>query len=352
MKEIEIEVEIMNIGNQIKSLRLEKKVRQEEVAEYLGVSTQAVSKWETGASTPDIALLPGIATYFGVSIDELFILPEETQYERIKNMLSHERCIHPEMFTQTVRFLNEQIVKDANHVRAYEKLAYLYNHRAASDHAKASEYAKRVLELEPDSKDGWVAFLEANNGVCGDEWYDNHFTVIQYFKEFLQKNPKNFQGLYAIIENLLRDGRYDEAIPYIKELSKVRESHQARMYEGDVAFGHGEIKKARALWDEAVLAYPNEWQAYCSRADRLKKLGLLEEAIADYEKCVEMQDAPRITDGLYSLAQVHEMMGDYQAAMKDNERIIEYLASDFSILDGELVDSRKREIERLKQLAF
>lgn len=340
----------MNIGNQIKTFRLEKKVKQEELAEYLGVSTQAVSKWETGASTPDISLLPGIATYFGVSIDELFSLPEESQYERIENMFFHERRIHPDTFAQSVCFLNDQIAKDTNSVRAYEDLAYLYNHRATSDHAQASEYAKRVLELDPESKGGWVAFLEANNGVCGDEWYDNHFTVIQYFKEFLEKNPNNFRGLYAIIENLLADGRYDEAVPYIKEIEEVRDNHQSLMYSGDVAFGHGEIEKAKELWNKAVETHPAEWQAYCNRADRFKKMGLIEEAIADYEKCVEMQSAPHITDGLYSLAQVHEMLGDYKAAIHDNERIIKYLASDFNVTDGEEVDSRKREIERLKKL--
>lgn len=339
----------MNIGNQIKSLRLEKKVKQEELAEYLCISTQAVSKWETGASTPDITLLPGIATYFGISIDELFALPEEAQYERIENMFSYERRINPETFSQSIRFLNDQIAKDSNNVRAYENLAYLYNHRAASDHAEASAYAKRVLEIDPDSKGGWVAFLEANNGVCGDEWYDNHFTVIQYFKEFLEKNPRNYRGLYAIIENLLKDGRYDEAVPYIKEIGEVRQNNQALMYSGDVAFGHGEIENAKELWNKAVETHPDEWQAYCNRADRLKKLGFMDEAIADYEKCVEMQEAPHITDGLYSLAQVHEMIGDYKAAICDNEKIIKYLASDYDIIDGELVDSRKREMERLKK---
>jgi len=341
----------MNIGNQIKTFRLEKKAKQEDLAEYLGVSAQAVSKWETGASTPDITLLPDIATYFGVAIDELFALPEEAQYERIENMFFHERRIHPETFEQSVRFLNDQIAKDTNNARTYEDLAYLYNHRASSDHAQASEYAKRVLELEPDSKGGWVAFLEANNGVCGDEWYDNHFTVIQYFKEFLVKNPKNFRGLYAIIENLLADGRYDEVIPYIKEIGEVRDNHQALMYSGDVAFGHGDIEKAKAFWNQAVAEHPDEWQAYCNRADRFKKLGLIVEAIADYEKCVKMQDAPHITDGLYSLAQVHEMLGDYKAAIHANERIINYLASDFNVTDGEEIDSRKREIERLKNLS-
>ena len=42
--------EDMEIGKQIKILRLEKNVKQEELAEYLGVSFQAVSKWETGVS--------------------------------------------------------------------------------------------------------------------------------------------------------------------------------------------------------------------------------------------------------------------------------------------------------------
>lgn len=40
----------MEIGKKIKTLRLEKQVRQEDMAQYLGVSSQAVSKWETGVS--------------------------------------------------------------------------------------------------------------------------------------------------------------------------------------------------------------------------------------------------------------------------------------------------------------
>ena len=62
----------MNIGNNIKALRQAHNITQEQTAEKLGVSSQAVSKWETNANTPDIALLPKIADVFGVSIDALF----------------------------------------------------------------------------------------------------------------------------------------------------------------------------------------------------------------------------------------------------------------------------------------
>lgn len=59
------------IGKIIASMRKEKGIRQEELANYVGVSTQAVSKWENGG-VPDIALLPEIADFFSVSVDSLF----------------------------------------------------------------------------------------------------------------------------------------------------------------------------------------------------------------------------------------------------------------------------------------
>lgn len=341
----------MDIGKKIKALRLEKEGKQEELAEYLGVSVQAVSKWETGASVPDISLLPNLAIFFGVTIDELFQLSNEAEFERIENMFWHERRIAPETFDHCVRFLERVLQDEPKNVRAYSCLAYLYNHRAQSDHEVASEYAKKVLELAPEDKSGWVAYLEANNGVCGDEWYDNHFEVIEYFKEFLQKNPGNYRGLYAIIENLLKDGWYDEAIPYIEQMRTETKTHQYHVYMGDVMLGKGELEKAIAYWNAGVEHFPDRWQAYCDRADRFKKLGRYEEALADYEKCFEMQEPPRLTDGLHSMAQVHELLGDFGSAIRDRKRIIKCLREEHKTCSGEGIDSQKREIERLRKRA-
>lgn len=65
----------MNIGNRIRELRVRNKVTQEELAKVLQVSTQAVSKWENGGS-PDLELVPKIATYFKVTTDDLFDLKQ------------------------------------------------------------------------------------------------------------------------------------------------------------------------------------------------------------------------------------------------------------------------------------
>ena len=64
-------MELTTIGKRIAELRKEKGVRQEDLAQHVGVTAQAVSKWENGG-VPDTELLPGIAEYFGVSTDTLF----------------------------------------------------------------------------------------------------------------------------------------------------------------------------------------------------------------------------------------------------------------------------------------
>ena len=340
----------MNIGKQIRMYRLQKKVKQEELASYLGVSAQAVSKWETENSVPDIALLPGIATYFGISIDDLFQFSQKEQLERIENMILNESRIKHENFEQAVAFLEGVIREEPGNATAYEFLADLYNHRAQSDHEKASEYAKTVLELNPDCKGGWVAFLEANGGVYGDEWYDNHFEVIKYFDGLLKKNPKNYLGLYAIIENLLADGRYEDAVPYIRDLQSIKDDYQAYVYLGDVAFGNGDHVAARQQWDLAVEKSPNAWQAYCRRADRYKKIGLVQEAIADYEKCFAIQNAPRLTDGLYSLVQIYEGANEYDKAIKTYERILKCLREEYGQVHGTVEESCRKEISRLQSL--
>ena len=61
----------LNIGENLRKLRREKDLTQEQLAELLGVTFQSVSRWETGATYPDIELLPVMAELFGVSMERL-----------------------------------------------------------------------------------------------------------------------------------------------------------------------------------------------------------------------------------------------------------------------------------------
>mgnify|MGYP003320874345 CR=1 FL=1 len=61
----------MTLGTNIKRLRQNKGITQEQLGDVLNVSSQAVSKWENESALPDIMILPELAEYFGISIDEL-----------------------------------------------------------------------------------------------------------------------------------------------------------------------------------------------------------------------------------------------------------------------------------------
>ena len=86
----------MTIGKRIAFFRKEKGLTQEELAQHMGISPQAVSKWENDQTCPDISALPKLSRLFGVTVDELLegrealpavrVLPPEERRD-IKDML-------------------------------------------------------------------------------------------------------------------------------------------------------------------------------------------------------------------------------------------------------------------------
>ena len=73
----------MTIGKRIAALRKEKGLTQEELAQHMGVSGQAVSKWENDQTCPDISALPKLARLLGVTVHELLEGKEETPAVRV-----------------------------------------------------------------------------------------------------------------------------------------------------------------------------------------------------------------------------------------------------------------------------
>ncbi len=83
----------MSIGTNIYTLRKERRLTQAQLAEKLGVSEQAVSKWENEISVPDVSLFPAIASLFKVSIDRLFDYHQVNIAEAVSHILKKtETC--------------------------------------------------------------------------------------------------------------------------------------------------------------------------------------------------------------------------------------------------------------------
>ena len=97
---------MIKLGEKITSLRKQKNISQEVFANYLGVSFQAVSKWENGNTMPDVMMIPAIASFFGVSTDELFdfnLYETEKQVEAVCHEAYQYRFSDSEKSEQILR---------------------------------------------------------------------------------------------------------------------------------------------------------------------------------------------------------------------------------------------------------
>ena len=99
----------IKLGEKIKELRQRDKRKQEDLAVVLGVTNQAVSRWEANGGYPDIEMLPAIANYFHITIDELFGYDGDRQ-ARLQSYIEQadQICKHEDN-AQLVDFLRNAI---------------------------------------------------------------------------------------------------------------------------------------------------------------------------------------------------------------------------------------------------
>lgn len=341
----------IQIGSKIKDLRLKKGITQDGLAEILGVTSQAVSKWENDNTYPDILLLPKLAIYFGVTIDELFALTDEAHMERIQNMIYDERMLSHDDFTYAEKFLKDKLENKERKGTCLTLLAELYNHRAKGYHELAANYVKEALVIEPNKKDNHCALRVAKNGAIADWNVDNHHELIEYYKDFIKINPNYWQGYLWLLDNLMEDGRLAEAKEAVEAMNQLHPGYLNNQYNGRIAYLSGNVEEAKEIWNSMLELYPNEWLAWFSVGDNMVRMCEYDKAIEHFNKSFELQEKPRLLDAPEAIYHVHEIIGEYNEAIKAINLIIVLLREEWNITMGETVDFYKREIERLKMKA-
>lgn len=107
----------LDLGKRIRELRQRNRITQETLADALGVTSQAVSRWETSGSYPDMEIIPAIANYFGVSIDELFGYSSDRE-EKIKLILAEaDRIYKNQGFTYYQGSMSEEVKECIDRLR-------------------------------------------------------------------------------------------------------------------------------------------------------------------------------------------------------------------------------------------
>lgn len=137
------QMKTLHIAENILKLRHAKRITQEEVANYLGVTKASVSKWENAQSIPDVTLLPQLAAYFGVTVDEL---------------LGYESQLAPEQIERIYEELSAGFAKGEIKETFVMANAYIRNHYSC--HAFLSKMAMLFINhvglLEDENERGYI----------------------------------------------------------------------------------------------------------------------------------------------------------------------------------------------------
>ncbi|MDR0904799.1 MAG: helix-turn-helix transcriptional regulator [Oscillospiraceae bacterium] len=155
------------IAENVKRLRRQRDMTQDELAAVLGVSAQSVSKWEVGASYPELETIPLIANFFDISVDELLGMANIRDEERINSEMRRMREIFKTMNDKTEADLEalgtstEQIMEQMREIERNLALEFphndevqiMYATRLLNDNEaeKALEIIERVLARSRDT---------------------------------------------------------------------------------------------------------------------------------------------------------------------------------------------------------
>lgn len=293
----------IHLGRVLMDNRHKRGITQDELAEYIGVSKPAVSKWETGTTYPDITLLPQLASFFNISIDELMGYEPQMTKEDIRK-LHHQLSIDfsSRPFNEVLNHCREIIRKYYScFPLLYQIGALLVNHSMlAKETGKTVEILEEAKELfvrvKTESEDIELAkqalMMEA---VCllslgkPDEVLDllSPVETPLTFPESLLASAYQMTGKTKQALSILQTGIYQQIVGLLNQLTAYLglclddpEGFE-EAYQRTLAIA--EAFQIKTLHPSILMPfYITAAQGYMSFGNREKALDLLEE----YEKLV------------------------------------------------------------------
>jgi len=323
----------LNLGTSIRRLRTERGLTQEELAAFAGVSFQAVSKWECGTTTPDIALLPKLAVFFGVRIDDLFGITDEDELERVDYLLGHER-ITEENFTYSKNVLDKALEHSPDDVRVLKMYARLYFAKNQRDRLEAGRMLRQAMKTAPEDDEIWLLYRQ----FCGTETDD----FIRTCEPYLPAVPETSR-LYELLISAMIERRYfDRADALIAVYEPHCPTAMPDVFRGDITLASGDTESALAVWDSVS---PSDHKAQYEIGERLVPIDT-GRAVTAFKRSFAAAEVPRDLSAVYSLAFLYERLGNRAEAKAAWQTILDVLASDWNTADGETVDWAKRERDK------
>ena len=240
----------ITIGSKIRELRRRDSRTQEELASVLGVTAQAVSRWESGGSYPDMEIVPAIANFFGVSIDELFgyhgereakvdallAKVDELDIQNMRDDVTMDECID---------LLREGLAEFPGNEKIMHRLAVMLNDTGWFRHENWRHYEEGYV----DSED--FGYIKYN---CDPEKQNKYWVEAAKLFENLAKNGEDSRivndSICSLIGIYRSFGEYEKGRELAMRLPTVHQCREVMMTE---AYDGAEQKRhlGKALLDIA-----------------------------------------------------------------------------------------------------
>lgn len=281
------------IGQNIKKLRAERAVTQEQLAEKLCISYQAVSKWETGVAVPDTMLLPQIANFFEVTIDDLFKI----------NMVAYRNRAH--------------------------RLASCYERNPTSENFTAAETELLKITANPTSPDKYeqAEDLRSLGYLYAAHMYFCRDRAIDYYDRAIEAAKPLRAHLFACFEQqkisfLTQIGRGQESIDnYLALIQSGTENCEDYICAICAAFHMEQYELAEELSQKALSIWVNNVMLFKLKGDVCQKLKRYDEAIDCWKKSLELNKKRSdetgengFMDALFSMAECYSELGEKEKA--------------------------------------
>ena len=303
----------IKIGEKIRLLRKKNDVTQDKLADYLGVTPQAVSRWESGVCYPDMNALPSIADYFSVSMDELLCYTGAQKATKVKEYLAEvEHLLDRDKVTDALELLRRAMAEiPSDHSLQLEAAGVLSLYAGMLTESGSSERVEAAVN----------AVLSEAVSLC------RHILEDCTDDGLRDETKKTLCDIYA---HQLGDlAQAEEIADQLHGMSVCREIIRATMLTGDIAFGQAQqnlILFADNIW----------WHLYnlaCvpdiagDRYSTAEKIAILEKGVSLFELVFDETPlfyADRLANSYRQLAMLYLASGYTPEALECFEKMADW----------------------------
>lgn len=311
----------MTIHESIRKFRIQKHLSQEELGSRLGISGQAVSKWEQGITSPDISLLPLLAECFGVTIDSLFGDVAARRYPGYGGERNELVAFYMDEngteadFRRAAEALGEVILNGRAATEDYLNYGLLYQVRSYRDSDMALRYYHKAIAEGNGNRDlFWMTAHQQITNLL--ERLGRLEEAVAEHRSWREAEPNCAWAHVSYADALSRSGRLEEAYGEILEALRLDDNDiNVLTMAGDLCAQLGKYEEAVRHWDKAYACDPSQIACLFSKAEMYASTGRTGEAIRQFEEILAWLEAHGYNmqlEGVHPRRRIQELLARQQ----------------------------------------